>query len=226
MKLLWTAGAATLSLVLAVAPLTYGQDQKPPEEAKPEAKPAEHAPKAPTAKPKPEHSQSNSAASQQTEKQPQQNEKQQKQAEKQTKQEQKTAQNTQKKQAQEEQKQQAKLQKQQDQEEKQEREHSAPAANAPAQPTHAADVRGGGRRIPDNEFRAHFGREHHFHISRPVVVEGAPRFQYAGFWFALMDPWPAAWSYDDDLYIDYIDGMYYLCDPVHPGVEISITVVG
>jgi hypothetical protein len=80
-------------------------------------------------------------------------------------------------------------------------------------------------RIPDDRFRANFGREHRFHIGRPVVVEGAPRFQYGGYWFVFVEPWPEGWGYDDEVYVDYIDGGYYLLSPVHPGVQISINVV-
>src|SRR5579864_6686440 len=42
-------------------------------------------------------------------------------------------------------------------------------------------------RIPDDKFRAQFGRPHTFVVSRPVVVEGQPRFQYAGYWFVIAD---------------------------------------
>jgi hypothetical protein len=81
------------------------------------------------------------------------------------------------------------------------------------------------RRIPDDKFRASFGREHTFRIERPVIVEGAPRFQYAGYWFVFVQPWPVGWSYADPVYIDYIDGGYWVLSPVHPGVQISINLV-
>ena len=37
---------------------------------------------------------------------------------------------------------------------------------------------------------------------------GRPQFQYGGYSFVLADAWPADWSYDDDCYIDYIDGEF------------------
>ncbi len=80
-------------------------------------------------------------------------------------------------------------------------------------------------RIPDDKFRAHFGRQHTLVINRITVVEGQPRFQYAGYWFNLVDPWPVAWAYTDQYYIDYIDGEYFLFDLLHPGVRIAIAVV-
>ena len=79
-------------------------------------------------------------------------------------------------------------------------------------------------RIPDDRFRANFGREHVFVINRPVIVEGHPRFQYGGYWFGYSEPWPVGWFYTDDVYVDYTDGGYYLYNRVHPGVRISINI--
>ena len=89
----------------------------------------------------------------------------------------------------------------------------------------AANNGGGKGHIPDDRFRAHFGREHTFRVSRPVVVEGRPRFQYSGYWFELTNPWPEDWSYDDDCYIDYVNDEYYLFNPRHPGMSILVIVV-
>ncbi|MGA7401420.1 MAG: hypothetical protein WCC99_00345 [Candidatus Sulfotelmatobacter sp.] len=82
-----------------------------------------------------------------------------------------------------------------------------------------------GQRIPDDKFRSHFGRQHTFHVQKTVIVEGQPRFQYGGYWFALANPWPGDWAYTDDCYIDYIDGEYVLIDLLHPGVQIPVIVV-
>jgi hypothetical protein len=104
--------------------------------------------------------------------------------------------------------------------------HDAPQ---PAQRSERAEpARNGGSgkgHIPDDKFRSHFGREHTFRVSRPVVVEGRPRFQYSGYWFEFVNPWPQGWSYDDDCYIDYVDDGYYLFDPRHPGVSILVVVI-
>jgi hypothetical protein len=83
---------------------------------------------------------------------------------------------------------------------------------------------GKGGHIPDDKFRAHFGREHHFN-ARTVIVQGQPQFQYGGYTFELVDAWPVDWAYTDDCYIDYIDGDYYLIDLFHPGVRIALFVV-
>jgi hypothetical protein len=83
----------------------------------------------------------------------------------------------------------------------------------------------GTSRIPDDRFRANFGREHEFVISQPVMVGGFSRFQYGGFWFGFVQPWPVGWYYSDDVYVDYIDGGYYLYNPYYPDARVSISVV-
>jgi hypothetical protein len=82
-----------------------------------------------------------------------------------------------------------------------------------------------GGRIPEDRFRASFGRQHTFQIGHPVIVAGTPRFQYGGYWFVIVQPWPVGWAYTDVVYVDYVDGGYYLLSPVHPGIQISINVV-
>ncbi len=100
---------------------------------------------------------------------------------------------------------------------------SKQAESKQAEKAQGADNQHG--RIPDDKFRAHFGRQHTLVINRPTVVNGQPRFQYSGYWFAIVDPWPVGWAYTDQCYIDYIDGEYFLFDLLHPGVQVAITVV-
>lgn len=97
--------------------------------------------------------------------------------------------------------------------------------NAGRQDEHARPAGNGGGRIPDDRFRAQFGREHHFAMHRPEVVSGRPQFQYGGYSFMLVDAWPPDWAYSDDCYIDYVDGDYFLFDLRHPGVRLALTVV-
>jgi cytoskeletal protein RodZ len=81
-----------------------------------------------------------------------------------------------------------------------------------------------GSRIPDDKFRASFGRQHTFAV-HTTTVGGRPGFQYGGYSFTLVDAWPAGWAYTDQCYIDYIDGQYLLFDLAHPGVSIVLVVV-
>jgi len=92
--------------------------------------------------------------------------------------------------------------------------------------------RGGynGYRIPEARYRGHFGPNHWFRLYRyPVEVYGGyPRFQFGGFWFGLIDPWPEYWSdnwyENDDVYIVYYEDGYYLYNRRHPRDRIAITV--
>jgi hypothetical protein len=92
--------------------------------------------------------------------------------------------------------------------------------------------RGGynGYRIPDDRYRGYFGRNHRFRIyNLPlVVVGGEPRFQYGGFWFSVVDPWPENWStnwyQNNEVYIDYSGDGYYLYNRSYPGSRIAVEV--
>ncbi|HVB40148.1 MAG TPA: hypothetical protein VNE83_04570 [Terriglobales bacterium] len=93
--------------------------------------------------------------------------------------------------------------------------------------------RGGyhGARIPTAYYRGHFGRSHAFRVYRMpfAVVAGEPRFQFSGYWFDVVDPVPAywgpAWYQNDDVYVVYRGGGYYLYNarfPRRPGISISV----
>jgi len=85
---------------------------------------------------------------------------------------------------------------------------------------------GGGHygRISDTSYRAHFGHGHSFHMIRPQMIGGYNRFQYGGYWFGFNQGWPEGWSYDDTVYVEYLDGAYYLCDLRFPGVQITLNM--
>ena len=84
---------------------------------------------------------------------------------------------------------------------------------------------GGGAhgRISDAHYRASFGDSHRFHVSEGDFRNH--RFQWGGYSFGFIDPWPAGWLYTDDVYVDYVDGGYYMFDVAHPGIRISINIL-
>jgi hypothetical protein len=77
-------------------------------------------------------------------------------------------------------------------------------------------------RIPDDRFKANFGREHSFHVSEGDYRNH--RFQYGGYWFGFASVWPSNWLYTQDVYVVEIDGVYYLCNASYPGVNLALSV--
>jgi len=135
-------------------------------------------------------------------------------------------------QMQQQEKQQQKMEKQQEKMDKQQgrdqerREQAQPQQSAQNGQQARAPRAENQRRISDHDFHAHFGHDHHFRPGRVEIFEGRPRFSYSGYFFELDQPWPAGWAYDDDCYVDYIDGDYWLFDLLHPGVRVMLVVVG
>ena len=77
-------------------------------------------------------------------------------------------------------------------------------------------------RISEERYSASFGSEHHFHVNQGDYNNH--RFNYGGYAFGFIDPWPAGWYYTDDVYVVYDGGGYYMYDVVHPGVRISVNI--
>jgi cytoskeletal protein RodZ len=90
-----------------------------------------------------------------------------------------------------------------------------------AQPEKQAQ-RGGGGRIPDDRYKANFGQQHTFHVSQGDYNNH--RFQYGGYSFGFVGVWPSNWLYTQNVYVIDIDGVYYLCNPMYPGVNIALEV--
>lgn len=102
-------------------------------------------------------------------------------------------------------------------------EKQAPQHAVQAQPAKQAQ-KGRGGRIPDDRFKASFGQQHKFHVSQADY--GRDRhFQYGGYSFGFVDAWPSNWLYTQDVYVIEIDGVYYLCNAMYPGVNITLSVV-
>jgi glucan-binding YG repeat protein len=77
-------------------------------------------------------------------------------------------------------------------------------------------------RIPDDRYKANFGREHTFRVTQGDFNNH--RFQYGGYWFGFAAPWPGNWLYTQDVFVVDIDGVYYLCNPIYPGVNVELIV--
>ena len=101
---------------------------------------------------------------------------------------------------------------------KQEDKNAKPAEkNAPEQ--HAAGNRGG--QIPADKFKANFGQQHTFRVTQGDYSNH--RFQYGGYSFGFVDPWPSNWLYTQNVYVIDINGVYYLCNPMFPGVNLALS---
>ena len=57
---------------------------------------------------------------------------------------------------------------------------------------------------------------------------GRPRFEYGGFYFNVVDPWPEYWAsnwyQNDDVYVDYSGDGYYPHNRRYPDDRIAISV--
>jgi primosomal protein N' len=243
MKPIGVMSTAALFLLLGIAAPANGRQEKPEEKAPPpkqqqQAKPEKQQPQAKAPKQeqqakapkqeqqaKPENQQQQAKAPKQEQAKPEKQ-----QQAKAPKQEQQAAPEKQQQQAKQQQTQKTNSAKQQPAHQQQASYTHAPQrtqqaiATQHAQPALRLSARGSGR-IPDDRFHANFGREHNFHMGNPVLVGGYSRFQYGGFWFGFVQPWPSGWYYTDDVYIDYVDGDYYMYNPYYPGTRFSISVV-
>jgi len=102
---------------------------------------------------------------------------------------------------------------------KQEEKNAKPAEKN-AQPEQRAAGNGGGR-IPADKFKANFGEQHSFRVSQSDYNNH--RFQYGGYSFGFVDPWPSNWLYTQNVYVIEIDGVYYLCNASFPGVNLVLS---
>jgi hypothetical protein len=79
----------------------------------------------------------------------------------------------------------------------------------------------GGARIPADKFKANFGQQHTFRVSQADYSNR--RFQYGGYAFGFVDPWPSNWLYTQNVYVIEINGVYYLCNASFPGVNLALS---
>jgi hypothetical protein len=199
MRLIGAISTAVLSLIIA-AP-AYGQQEQHDQQEERKVKPAQDEKKAQPEKPAKQEDKN--ARQEQKNTQPQdknknQEEKSAQQQDKNNKPEQRNAQ-------------------QQDRNNQQENRN----AQQHSQPRQAQ--RGNGSRIPGDRYRANFGRDHSFRVSHNDYDRDR-RFQYGGYWFSFVDVWPSNWLYTQDVFVVEIDGMYYLCNPMYPGINVALNV--
>jgi len=197
MKLVGLFSTAVLSLALGAPAPTYAQQEQHDQQGENKDKPAQE---------KEKKAQPEKPAKQEEKKA--QEDKNTKQEEKSTKQEEKTS------------PQQEKATRQEDRNAQQPQQHSEQAK--PEQQAERTGRNGAGR-IPDDRFRANFGQEHRFRVSENDYRRDR-RFQYGGYWFGFVDPWPSNWLYSEDVFVVEIDGVYYLCNANYPGVNITLSV--
>jgi outer membrane biosynthesis protein TonB len=201
--------STTLALAIAGSPLLAGQEPETEKDKQKQEQPKKQPPK-PQPRPNPEP---------QSEDQPQpkpDKPKQKPAPPPKEKQDQKQEQQTQK----ERQKQQEKQQKEQAKENPKTQQQQHPTADSSRQTPQRAQ--GKGQKIPQEKFRANFGREHRFRLAR----RDDRRFQYGGYWFEVVEVWPAGWSFDDECYIEEDGDDYYLVDILHPEIRVFVIVVG
>jgi hypothetical protein len=101
-----------------------------------------------------------------------------------------------------------------------------PAEKQQSQQSKSANAKSGEGahgRISEAHYSASFGSGHNFHVNQGDYNNH--RFNYGGYSFGFIDPWPVGWGYSDDVYVVYDDGAYYMYDIVHPGLRISINIL-
>jgi len=104
----------------------------------------------------------------------------------------------------------------------QQEQRSEPEKPAAQHEQQAQRAQGNHGRIPDDRYKANFGREHTFRVNQGDYNNR--RFQYGGYWFGFAGAWPNNWLYTQDVYVVDVNGVYYLCNPAYPGVNVELIV--
>ncbi len=201
MRLIGAISTAVLSLIIA-AP-AYAQQEQHDQQEEQKARPAQDEKKAQpekSAEPGDRNVQQEEKNTQQQDRNKNQEEKSAQQQDKNNKQEEKNA--------------------QQQERNNQQENRNAQQRSQPYEPARQAQ-HGNAGRIPDDRYRANFGQEHRFRVSRADYDNR--RFQYGGYSFGFVDAWPSNWLYTQDVFVVEIDGVYYLCNASYPGVNIELS---
>src|ERR1700681_2847995 len=206
MKRIGLISTAVLSLALGVAAPVYAQQEEQ------KATPAQQEQK--NAQQQDKNTQQEQKSAQQQDKNTQQEQKNAQQQDKNAQQEQKSAQQQDKNTQQEQ-----KNAQQQDRNAKQEQKNAQQQQHP--QQAQRSDVTVGAR-IPDDRFRANFGREHTFRVNQADYNRDR-RFQYGGHWVGVREQGAGNWLYTQDVFVVEINGVYYLCNPMYPGVNLVLS---
>ena len=75
-----------------------------------------------------------------------------------------------------------------------------------------------GHRIDNNYRDRNFGRANHAFCGN---FYGRPTFLFGGIWFGI-DLWPSFWLSTDYVYVDYVDGDYFLVNERLAGAELGV----
>jgi flagellar biosynthesis GTPase FlhF len=177
MNLVGVFSTAVLSLTLVAAVPVYAQQEQRDQQEEQKARPAQQEEKKaqPVAKQEEKNAQQQNKNTQQEQKNVQQQDRSNQSAEKNTQQQNRNSQ----------------------QEEKNAQQQHTQQARPQQQEQRAGN--NGGNRIPDDRYKANFGREHSFRVSHADY--NSHRFQYGGYWFGFVDPWPSNWLYTQDVYV-------------------------
>jgi hypothetical protein len=77
-----------------------------------------------------------------------------------------------------------------------------------------------GRHVDEYYRHENFGRNHHVLCGG---FYGRPTFFFGGIWFGI-DVWPSFWLSTDYVYVDYVDGDYFLVNERFPDARIAIVI--
>ena len=61
----------------------------------------------------------------------------------------------------------------------------------------------------------------HFASAKATIAIAAS--EYGGYSFGFVDTWPSNWLYTQDVFVVEINGVYYLCNPLYPGVNLALS---
>jgi hypothetical protein len=93
--------------------------------------------------------------------------------------------------------------------------------NAKPEEKNAQEQHAAGNRIPADRYKANFGSGHTFRVSQGDYNNH--RFAYGGYSFGFVGIWPSNWLYTQNVYVIEINGVYYLCNPMYPGVNLELS---